>query len=81
VCGGDQPIGRATWICSVGAGAEAALPQVGHRRATPGAFAAAQALGLGCERAGRRGAGVEIDIGSVRLSAGRSAGVSCRENL
>jgi hypothetical protein len=81
VCGGDQPIGRATWICSVGACAEASSPHVGHRRTTPGAFAAAQALGLGSKRTVRRGSGVEIDIGWVRLSASRSAGVSCRENL
>jgi hypothetical protein len=61
--GSGQPTGRVTWICSVGACVEATSPHVGHRRATPGAFAAAQALGLGSKRAGRRGSGVEIDIG------------------
>ncbi|MES2229670.1 MAG: hypothetical protein V4540_18165 [Pseudomonadota bacterium] len=44
-------------------------------RAMPGEPAASQALGLGSERARRRGSGMGIDIGRSLLDAGGSVGV------
>jgi len=72
-CGGigsGQQTGRLNR--SVGACVTATWAHVGHRRATAGELAVPQALGLGSERAGRRGSGVGINISRGPLDADRS---------
>jgi hypothetical protein len=68
--GGGQQTGRMN--CSVGACVTATWAHAGHRRAKAGELAARQALGLGSERAKRRGSGVGINISRGPLDADRS---------